>query len=74
MKIEQLRTQYRNTHKKLQLYTKDDYGKSHSKQYDAKFKCYDSAMDIFTIKSIFEKIYEKPTQRTMLPDLLNNNN
>ena len=32
MKIEQLRTQYRNTHKKLQLYTKDDYGKSHSKQ------------------------------------------
>ena len=35
MKIEQLRTQYRNTHIQLQLYMKDDYKKSHLKQYDA---------------------------------------
>ena len=35
MKIEQLRTQYRNTHIQLQLYVKDDYEKSHRKQYDA---------------------------------------
>ena len=35
MKIEQLRTQYRNTHIQLQLYMKDDYEKSHHKQYDA---------------------------------------
>ena len=35
MKIEQLRTQYRHTHIKLQLYMKDDYEKSHRKQYDA---------------------------------------
>ena len=32
MKIEQLRTQYRNTHIQLQLYMKDDYKKSHRKQ------------------------------------------
>ena len=35
MKMEQLRTQYRNTHIQLQLYMKDDYEKSHRKQYDA---------------------------------------
>ena len=35
MKIEQLRTQYRNTHIQPQLYMKDDYEKSHRKQYDA---------------------------------------
>ena len=35
MKIEQLRRQYRNTHIQLQLYMKDDYEKSHRKQYDA---------------------------------------
>ena len=35
MKIEQLRTQYRNTHIQLQLYLKDDYEKSHRKQYGA---------------------------------------
>ena len=35
MKIEQLRTQYRNTHIQLQLYLKNDYEKSHRKQYDA---------------------------------------
>ena len=35
MKIEQLRTQYRNTHIQLQLYLKDNYEKSNRKQYDA---------------------------------------
>ena len=35
MKIEQLRTQYRNTHIQLQLYMKDDYEKSHRNQYEA---------------------------------------
>ena len=35
MKIEKLRTQYRNTHIQLQLYLKNDYEKSHRKQYDA---------------------------------------
>ena len=35
MKIEQLHTQYRNTHIQLQLYMKDDYEKFHRKQYDA---------------------------------------
>ena len=34
MKIEQLGKQYRNTHIQLQLYMKDDYEKSHRKQYD----------------------------------------
>ena len=38
MKIEQLRTQYRNTHIQLQLYLKDDYEKSHRKQYDAYYQ------------------------------------
>ena len=37
-----------------------------------KFKGYDSAMDIFTFQSTFEKLYEKQTTRTMLPDLLIN--
>ena len=35
MKIEQLHTQYRNTPIQLQLYMKDDYEKSHRKQYGA---------------------------------------
>ena len=35
MKIEQLHTQYRNTHIQLQLYMKYDYEKSDRKQYDA---------------------------------------
>ena len=35
MNREQLRTQYRNTHIQLQLYLKDEYEKSHRKQYDA---------------------------------------
>ena len=35
MKIEQLPTQYRNTHIQLQLYMKDDHEKSHRNQYDA---------------------------------------
>ena len=38
-----------------------------------KFKGYDSAMDIFTFQSTFEKVYEKRTLRTMLLDLLINN-
>ena len=38
-----------------------------------KFKGYDSAMDIFTFQSTFEKLYEKRTPKTMLPDLLINN-
>ena len=38
-----------------------------------KCKGYDSAMDIFTFQSTFEKLYEKRTPRTMLPDLLINN-
>ena len=38
-----------------------------------KFKGYDSAMDIFTFLSAFDKLYEKRTPRTMLPDLLINN-
>ena len=37
-----------------------------------KFKGYDSARDIFTFQSIFEKLYEKRTPRKMLPDLLIN--
>ena len=35
MKIKQLGAQYRNMHIQLQLYMKDDYEKSHWKQYDA---------------------------------------
>ena len=35
MKIEQLRTLYRNRHIQLQLYLKGNYEKSHRKQYDA---------------------------------------
>ena len=35
IKIEQLRTQYRNTHIQLRLYMKDDYEKSQRKHYDA---------------------------------------
>ena len=38
-----------------------------------KFEGYDSAMDIFTFQSTFEKLYEKRTPKTMLPDLLINN-
>ena len=34
MKIEQLPTQYRNTHIQLQLYMKGDHEKSHRNQYD----------------------------------------
>ena len=30
-------------------------------------------MDIFTFQSTFEKLYEKRTPKTMLPDLLINN-
>ena len=38
-----------------------------------KFKGYDSAMDIFTFQSTFEKLYEKRTPRKILPNLLINN-
>ena len=38
-----------------------------------KIKGYVSAADIFTFQSTFEKLYEKRTPRTMLPDLLINN-
>ena len=38
-----------------------------------KFKGCDSAMDIFTLQSMLEKLHEKRTPRTMLPGLLINN-
>ena len=38
IKIEQWRTQYRHIHIKLQLSMKDDYEKSHRKQYDAYYQ------------------------------------
>ena len=38
-----------------------------------KFKGYDSPMDIFTFLSAFDKLYEKRTPRTMLPELLISN-